>query len=182
VRNCRPEPDGLEIATGAFAAIVLGFNPSNPHPMTVFRHVMMGRLEYRMDAKGRVSIPPGWRSASGEHLLLVRSRRCGQSFVAVLPQTEFDLRLRQIEEDQTLSIANKRILTAELYIRSHLATISEQGRLLVPHHYREEARLPVEGTVALLGCGSYFQIWNPADRFMVEQQERELIDWHGGGP
>ncbi len=95
--------------------------------------------------------------------------------MAVLPQAEFHQRLRLVDEAQTLSMADKHMLKAELHTRCHAATLDVSGRLLVPRDCRDGAGLQTDAEVAMLGRGGHFEIWNPGNRSAAEDQERERL-------
>lgn len=139
---------------------------------------MDGRYDHKMDPKYRVAIPSEWRPAPGEKLRLLETKSYGMSVVAALTEEEFNLRLRQIDEDALMTVIEKRQFKGILHSRCRTVAVNEQGKLLVPKDWSERADLPADGPVVLVGRGTYFEIWS-ADKFAdVERSENEKLAAH----
>jgi len=132
-----------------------------------------GRFDHKMDSKYRVSIPVEWRPATGEKMSLLATERLGLPLVAVITKEDFAARLSIIEEAEHLTPRRKRQLKGMLHSRRRPATINDQGKLLVPKDWSQEAELESSSPVVLVGLGEYFEIWNPENYTQVKTREME---------
>jgi MraZ protein len=137
-----------------------------------------GRYDHKMDPKYRVAIPSEWRPAPGSTLRLLETRNYGLAVVAALTEEEYELRLRQIDEDGVMSVLEKRQMKGILHSRCRPAPVNEQGKLLVPKDWSERAGLPADGPVVLVGRGTFFEIWSAETFALVEERENEKLAAH----
>ena len=127
-----------------------------------------GRFNHTMDAKGRVSIPAGFRvelqSADGLPPILTTLVDCPA--LGLFQQErwlEIEQRLANMSQMQPELQSVRRMLVSG----AEECAIDGQGRILVPPHLREHAGL--EREVTLAGVGSRIELWNKA-RFDEEMQ------------
>ena len=110
-----------------------------------------------MDAKKRVAVPASWLSgAEGEIFHIIPHPTEG--YLMVMPPAEFDRWEQKIEQEPTLTPAEKRMAIRKFYSEAHSATTDKQGRILVAEKHCERAGL--NGEVVFVGGRSRFEIWS----------------------
>ena len=126
----------------------------------------LGRYDFQMDEKGRVSLPAAFRKeAGGERFILVQWEK---PYLTLFPEDvwagvqERLLEFRRKEPD------------AWNYVREVTANAVEvspdkQGRILIPAWLQEAASL--EGAVVLSGVIDRIEIWDP-EEFQKAIQDR----------
>ncbi len=116
---------------------------------------MRGRYRHTIDAKGRVAIPAKMRETLGENFIAaVVMDPC----ISLYTQSGWDDMMRKLED---LSLTRSRQLLR--YLSSNAADVSldAQGRILLPRHLMEHARLEREALI--IGAGiERAEIWSPA--------------------
>lgn len=132
-----------------------------------------GRFTNKIDAKGRVSVPSKFRAVAVSQglngIVCFPSIRggfiegCGPAFASGIDQMLNRLDPFSIERD---------MLTAVLVADSAELMFDSDGRVLLPDHLREHAKIGDEAT--FVGMGEKFQIWEPAayEAFRVEALEQ----------
>ena len=125
--------------------------------------MLRGNLPTRIDDKGRIKIPSGFRAEiedSWDSDFYVTSIS-GQS-VRIYPLSvwqEIEQRLAQLP---AFNPTKKKFLDRTNYF-GQLASMDRQGRILIPPRLRESADML--GEVAVLGCLNYLDVWNN-ERFL----------------
>jgi len=119
---------------------------------------LLGRHDFRIDEKGRVSLPSAFRRAvsSGPLVLL----QWQETHLDLFPAKTW-ARIRENLLDH-----RKRQRDRGAYLRRITASAAEvepdgAGRILIPSLLRESARL--DGTVLFIGAVDRIELWNPAD-------------------
>ncbi len=129
--------------------------------------VFLGTHQNRLDAKGRVSIPAGFRAVlraqaeqatPGEALIVLRQspkHQCIEAwpmpaFLALGPTLN---RLDMFSDDQE-------DLALSLYGDAYPVDADKEGRIVLPEALTAHAGLT--DSVAFMGLGHHFQIWEPA--------------------
>ncbi|MDG6094206.1 division/cell wall cluster transcriptional repressor MraZ [Acetobacter sp. AN02] len=126
--------------------------------------VFLGTHQNRFDAKGRVSIPAGFRSVlraqatEGESLLILRPSHT-QPCIEAWPATAF-ARLAQPLDQLSMFSDEHDDLAAALYADAYPLDPDREGRIILPDFLREHAGL--SDSVTFMGLGRIFQIWEPA--------------------
>ncbi len=119
--------------------------------------MFLGRYEHSIDEKGRLTIPARYRD------LLVEGAYVTQGFdhnLIVHPIASFEemsARINQLAFTDPIARQLKRYI----FSTAERCEIDKAGRILLPQFLREIARL--DGSVILIGAGTYFEIWSPAD-------------------
>jgi MraZ protein len=139
--------------------------------VTTTDHTYLGYSAYKMDPKYRVSIPTGWRPAAGETLFLLSSKTHGMDVIKVLSQEAFDQRVKTVKES-SLTPAEKTALLGSLSMLSRVASVNDQGKLLVPKELSEGAGIAAEAEVVLAGRGLHFEVWSKENHEKVLEIER----------
>ena len=126
----------------------------------------LGRYDFQMDEKGRVSLPAAFRKeAGGERFILLQWER---PYLTLFPEDVW------VEVQERLLEYRRADSTAWNYVREITANAVEvspdkQGRILIPAWLQEAASL--QGTVVLNGVIDRVEIWDPED-FRTAIQER----------
>ena len=116
--------------------------------------MLIGEYHYNIDEKGRLNFPPKFREQMGEQFIVTRWL---EECLIAFPMTEWE---------RVFSILNQSGLAAGRTARRFLLAAAEQvavdkqGRILIPQHLREHAKLSKE--VALIGADPYVEIWDAA--------------------
>jgi MraZ protein len=114
---------------------------------------LLGRHEYQMDPKGRISLPAGYREElrAGAYITLGMDG-CLWSF----PEAEWQRQRHEVESWPLSSPGNRRYARV-FFGNAERVDLDAQGRLVVPRRLREKARL--ERDVVVIGVGSMLEIW-----------------------
>jgi MraZ protein len=131
----------------------------------------MGYTPYKMDPKYRVSIPTAWRPAAGEVLYLLSSKTHEMPVIKVLSQQAFDERVETVKNSD-LTPAKKTAMLGRLSMLCRVASVNDQGKLLVPKDLSEAAGISAEAEVVLAGRGMHFEVWSKANHVRVLEIEQ----------
>jgi MraZ protein len=130
-----------------------------------------GRFVHTIDAKGRISIPSGFRMElerrSERAPILTNAFRCLHLY-PFEDWCEVERRIVENETEDTDFQAYQRMMISG----ATECPIDKQGRLLVPPHLREHAGLERDVTIA--GVGPRVEIWDKArfDADLMKTQAR----------
>lgn len=123
-----------------------------------------GNVNHKLDPKSRVAIPANWRAAQREALVLIDA--CSESYKVLKCYTRQSF-AEMIKSIRTRAAADG-VMPGDVdrYVGKITgccfeAEVSSQGKLLIPKPQRE--RLKLTDTATIVGRGSYFEIWSPAD-------------------
>ena len=123
-----------------------------------------GNVNHKLDPKSRVAIPANWRAAQREALVLIDA--CSESYKVLKCYTRQSF-AEMIKGIRTRAAADG-VMPGDVdrYVGKITgccfeAEVSSQGKLLIPKPQRE--RLKLTDTATIVGRGSYFEIWSPAD-------------------
>ncbi|MDQ7843196.1 MAG: division/cell wall cluster transcriptional repressor MraZ [Armatimonadota bacterium] len=109
-----------------------------------------GEHRYSLDDKGRVVLPPSFRRALGGTVVLTRGL---DECVAVYPPAEWaknERKLRQLP-------VSRRDFVRFMLSSAEDVELDRQGRISIPQHLREYAKIEREAVV--VGLGSRLEIW-----------------------
>lgn len=126
-----------------------------------------GRLNLKMDPKGRFRLPSTFASGVSEkdqsegqiHLVVTNSIYKGEKCLDVYTESEWELltqRMSKLPAFDTHVQAFQRFYLAS----AHKVVLDTQGRMLTPTVLREFAAL--SANVVVIGMGSKFEIWDEA--------------------
>lgn len=123
-----------------------------------------GNVTHKLDPKSRVAIPANWRAAQRESLVLIEA--CNESYHVLKCYTRqtFAAMVKSIRERAEADGLMPGVV--DQYVGKITgccfeAEVSSQGKLLIPKPQREKLKLT--DTATIVGRGSYFEIWAPAD-------------------
>ena len=129
--------------------------------------MFLGRYTYRIDTKGRMTVPARFRN------LLDEGAYISQGFernLMVLTESSFQLIVAKTNE-MSITDPTARSLKRMIYSSADRVEIDRAGRILIPQFLREFAQL--NGDAALVGVGDYFEIWSPK---VWDTQSSDLLD------
>lgn len=130
-----------------------------------------GRYEHSLDAKGRLILPSKFRPAFEQGGYLSQyNDRC----LALWTPEDFEKQMTLMEENQEKSKEQRNL--ARLWAAgSQEVEIDKQGRMVIPSHLREYARLT--GDVLVNGSITRVELWDPTEwATKVAPTEEQLTD------
>ncbi|MBV1836699.1 division/cell wall cluster transcriptional repressor MraZ [Acetobacter estunensis] len=138
--------------------------------------VFLGTHQNRIDAKGRVSIPAGFRTVlrakavEGEALMILRPSHT-LPCIEAWPSAAFSALAQPLDRLDMFSDEHDD-LAAALYADAYPLDSDKEGRIILPDFLREHAGITDQ--VAFMGLGRIFQIWEPkaADQRRAEARQR----------
>jgi MraZ protein len=117
----------------------------------------LGRYDYQLDPKGRVSLPADFRKeAGGSRFVLLRWEA---THLTLFPHDVWERVQERILELRRTSPAMLNRLRRVTASAAHVEP-DKQGRILIPSGLKDAAGL--DGTVAVVGNVDRIEIWNPA--------------------
>ncbi len=129
--------------------------------------MLLGEYEYRIDQKGRVSIPSRLRKEFQDGLVLTRGLdRC----IVVYPSSEWSQisgRLSSLPNN----LEKNRRLNRFTFGSAFSAELDAQGRVALHPSLMEHAG--IEGAVTIVGCNSYLEIWS---KELWDEEKRRMVE------
>ena len=126
----------------------------------------LGTSEYAMDERGRVPLPPKYRDAFREGIVL--SQGSPDPCLRVYTMSSFEAQARDWTAVSAMRRKGRDL--RKLFSRSFDTELDNQNRILIPGALRAYAGL--QGKVLVNGCGEYLEIWDPD----VYAQEMQRVD------
>lgn len=123
-----------------------------------------GNVTHKLDPKSRVAIPANWRDAQGATLWIIEARNEGYPILKCYTKESFEEMVNGIRahaESRGFEPIRINQYIGTIIGMSFQAEVSSQGKLLIPKAQRE--RMQLADTVAIVGRGTYFEIWEPAN-------------------
>ncbi len=140
--------------------------------MSQNEHALQGDYEHKLDPKNRVSVPADWRQLAGGGMLrLLQSSKYKVEALRVLTECEYDDMLKTVDGMENWTPAEKKNMKGKLHSRCQKATMSEQGKLLIPKAWCGRPGLESGGMVKLVGRGTYFEIFSLANHKTMKERE-----------
>ena len=128
--------------------------------------MFLGEYQYTVDHKGRVPIPPRFRPALAEGLVVSQGI---DECIVVYPLEEWE-RIASRLAALPMTQSNSRRLMRGTFSKTFSLNLDRQGRVMLPNALREHARIREEAVIA--GINKYLEIW-ARDRWITES---ELIE------
>jgi len=129
--------------------------------------MFLGEYEHKIDAKGRVAIPPKFRGEFWEGIVLARGlERC---ILAYPPSVWKEI----AERFDTMPIARSksRRISRVIFATAFSLDLDEQGRLVMPPPLRQHAE--IKETVIIAGINNYLEIWS---KELWEEEQALMIE------
>lgn len=118
----------------------------------------VGSFDRQLDDKGRVALPPSFRSILGEQCYLLKGRdKC----IDVIPEAEFDALAAELMtkvKNGEISLNHQRAIAAT----AAKVNVDKQGRITVEEKLREYAELSPDTAITLSGNLDRVEIWAPS--------------------
>jgi MraZ protein len=130
-----------------------------------------GEFDYKVDEKGRVPVPPRFRSALKDGIVLTPGQE--KCVTCYTPQE-----WRKISTQLTpsgLSRSKMRKLSRALFATAFSTRIDGQGRIAIPAPLREHAEIVDD--VVIAGANTYLEIWNK-ELWEEEKAASQEQAWH----
>lgn len=118
--------------------------------------MFLGEYQHTIDEKGRIIIPAKFREALGSSFIITRGL---DNCLFVYPREEWN-QLEQRLKSLPSMAANARAFARLLFSGACECEWDKQGRVNVPGHLREYARLEKDCTV--IGVSTRVEIWDKA--------------------
>jgi len=115
--------------------------------------MFMGEYQHAMDEKGRLIIPAKFREGLGEKFVITRGL---DNCLFVYPMEQWKLLEEKIKELPT-SHADTRAFVRMFFSGAVEAELDKQGRVVIPAHLREHAR--IERDLYVIGVSTKVEIW-----------------------
>jgi MraZ protein len=133
-----------------------------------------GEFEYKIDEKGRVPIPPRFRNALKDGVILAPgAERCITAYT--IPEWR---KLSTTLTESSLTRSKMRRLSRALFATAFSTRIDNQGRIAIPAPLREHAEIVDEVVVA--GSNTYLEIWNrilwEEEKSISQEQAWQIIE------
>ena len=136
--------------------------------------MFFGEFEYKIDEKGRVPIPPKFRSElKGGVVLIPGIEQC----ITVYPLSEW----RKLAATLTTSSVTPdklRRLNRAIFATAFSLNLDKQGRIALPTPLRQHAE--IEDEVVIAGVNNYLEIWNKdhweSEKATSQEQAWQIIE------
>ncbi len=129
--------------------------------------MFLSQYQHSIDDKGRVSIPAKYRADLAPGLCLTAGY---DDCLVLYPQAEWEALVERMAK-LPLTSPDARAFRRLRYSYATDAPMDQQGRLAIPPHMRELAKIKSE--VVIMGVGEYIEIWARELWDEVEANQRE---------
>ena len=136
--------------------------------------MFFGEVEYKIDEKGRVPIPPRFRRQLKDGVMLAPgTERC----ITVYPVAEWK-KLADSLTSSTVTRSKLRRLKRAIFATAFSLNMDGQGRIALPISLREYAEIVDEAVIA--GANEYLEIWNTVhweeEKAVSQEQAWQIIE------
>ncbi len=120
--------------------------------------LFLGKHDYAMDERGRIPMPPRYREALMQGIILTQGTpdRCIRAY----PGDAFDEQAQLFMNDPVTKRSG-RVMRRAFFSGAFPAELDRAGRVLIPPQLRQWANLETQVTV--VGAGEGIEIWNADD-------------------
>ena len=120
--------------------------------------LFLGKHDYAMDERGRVPLPPRFREALMQGIILTQGTP--DHCIRAYPTESFEQAAALYTNDPGTTRTG-RVHRRAFFSAAYPAELDRQGRVLIPANLRQWANL--DGPVAVVGIGEGVEIWNASD-------------------
>jgi len=133
-----------------------------------------GEYDYKTDEKGRVPIPPRFRNAVKDGLVLtVGAEKCVAAYT--VPEWR---KLSASLTSSSLTRSKMRRLNRALFATAFVTRVDAQGRIALPAPLREHAQIVDD--VVVVGLNTNLEIWNKTlweeEKTISQEQAWQIIE------
>jgi len=136
--------------------------------------MFFGEFDYKIDEKGRVPIPPRFRSALKDGLALTPG---AEKCINVYTLSEWK-KLAAALTSTPVTQSKLRRLNRAIFATAFTTSIDGQGRVAIPAPLREYAEIVDE--VVVTGANTYLEIWNKVlwgeEKAQSQEQAWQIIE------
>ena len=128
--------------------------------------MFIGEFEYRVDEKGRVPIPPKFRSEELKKdgvILCPGQEKC----ITIYPPSEYGKLADSLTTGSVISSKHRKLNRA-IFATAFNSDLDSQGRIIVPAKLRQYAG--IDDVVIVAGANKYMELWGK------EQWDSEIIN------
>jgi len=126
--------------------------------------MFFGQYEHSIDAKGRLTIPSGFRDLIPDGLYVMLGF---DQNLSAYPKEQFDL-ISAHANKMTITDKDARDFRRFLFGNTAKLYFDSMGRILIPNYLRDLAK--IDSNVVIVGAGDSFEIWSP--ELWAEQNEK----------
>ena len=136
--------------------------------------LFFGEFEYKIDEKGRVPIPPKFRSALREGVILTPGlEKC----ITIYPLPEWK-KVADALTTGTVGPSKMRRLNRAIFATAFSLEVDRQGRIALPVPLRQYAS--IEGDVVIAGVNNYLELWDKelweTEKSVSQEQAGQIIE------
>jgi len=136
--------------------------------------MFFGEFEYKIDEKGRIPIPPKFRSELREGVVLTPGiEKCIVAYA--LPEWK---KLAASLTTGSVTPSKLRRLNRAIFATAFSLNIDGQGRIALPIPLRQHAEIVDE--VVIAGANTYFELWNKvhweSEKAISQEQAWQIIE------
>ena len=136
--------------------------------------MFIGEFEYKIDEKGRVLIPPGFRKELKDGVILtVGIEKC----LILYPVAEWK-KIASSLTTGSVTPSKLRKLNRAIFATAFSLEIDGQGRIALPGPLREFAQ--IKDTLIIAGVNTYLELWNQelwtAEKEVSQGQAWQIIE------
>ena len=136
--------------------------------------MFFGEFEYKIDEKGRVPIPPKFRSALKEGAVLTPGvEKC----ITAYPLSEWKKATATLTAGP-VTRSKLRKLNRAIFATAFSLNLDGQSRIALPVPLREYAE--IEDEVVIAGVNNYLELWNKeqweAEKAISQEQAGQIIE------
>jgi MraZ protein len=135
--------------------------------------MFIGEFDYRVDEKGRVPIPPKFRTEELKRDGMVLSPGMDKC-ITLYPHSEWK-KLADSITTGTIVPSKLRKLNRAIFATAFNAEMDAQGRIILPVQLRQHAGITDEVVVA--GANSYIELWSKS-QWTLEKTASQEEAWH----
>lgn len=136
----------------------------------------VGEFDLKVDAKGRVPIPPKFRTELKEGLVLTPG---AEKYIVIHPLSEWaKVAMALTTGTGTVTSSRLRRINRAIFATAFSLNLDGQGRITMPAPLREYAGIKNE--VVIAGANTYIELWNKeqweAEKTLSQQQAWQIIE------
>jgi MraZ protein len=136
--------------------------------------MFFGEFEYKIDEKGRVPVPPKFRGALREGVVLTPGlEKC----ITAYSLSEWK-KVAATLTTGAVSSAKLRRLNRAVFATAFSLEVDRQGRVSLPAPLRQYAL--IEDDVVIIGANNYLELWNKelweAEKAVSQEQAGQIIE------
>jgi len=120
--------------------------------------LFLGKHDYAMDERGRVPLPPRFRDALMQGIILTQGTP--DHCIRAYPLDNFEEQAA-LYTNEPVTTRTGRVMRRAFFSGAYQAELDRQGRVLIPPVLRQWANLDTQ--VVVVGTGEGIEIWNAND-------------------